>query len=199
VDDVHRPAADRVCRRIGRISVWAARMRGLPRGTELIEPRADELGRSLTLADAMRGEGRLTLATSWVPMTTGRFAAWARRHLLRVLRPREIVIMDNLAAHKSRRVQHPVASVGGTAQFLPPHSYDVPPIEHAWALIEQRPRRFAPRTGVAPNGRAARAGRSPTASLSQLDRPRRRRTQVMSGNWIRVPSRSGILFESDRL
>ena len=59
---------------------------------------------------ATRAEGWLTQATSWVPMTTLRFAAWVRRHLLRVLRPGDIVIMDNLSAHKSRRVQELVAS-----------------------------------------------------------------------------------------
>jgi hypothetical protein len=61
---------------MGRSHAW------LPRGTELIEPRPMNWGRNLTLVGAMRAEGWLTLATSWVPMTTLRFAAWVRRHLL---------------------------------------------------------------------------------------------------------------------
>ena len=131
----------------------------LPRGTELIEPRPMNWGRNLTLVGAMRADGWLTLATSWVPMTTLRFAAWVRRHLLRVLRPGDIVIMDNLAAHKSRRVHDLVASVGATVRYLPPYSYDFNPIEHAWALIKRRLRRLAPRTSDALRAGAQRARR----------------------------------------
>ena len=138
---------------MGRSHAW------LPRGTELIEPRPMNWGRNLTLVGAMRAEGWLTLATSWVPMTTLRFAAWVRQHLLRVLRPGDIVIMDNLAAHKSRRVQDLVASVGAAVRYLPPYSYDFNPIEHAWALIKQRLRRLAPRTSDALRAGAQRARR----------------------------------------
>ena len=127
---------------MGRSHAW------LPRGTELIEPRPMNWGRNLTLVGAMRAEGWLTLATSWVPMNSLRFAAWVRRYLLRVLRPGDIVVMDNLAAHKSRRVQDLVASVGARVQYLPPYSYDFNPIEHGWALIKKRLRRLAPRTSA---------------------------------------------------
>lgn len=68
-------------------------------------------------------------------------------------------IMDNLAAHKSRHVHDLVASVGATVRYLPPYSYDLNPIEHAWALIKRRLRRLAPRTSDALRAGAQRARR----------------------------------------
>jgi transposase len=78
-----------------------------------------------------------------------RFAAWVRRHLVRHLRRGDIVIMDNLAAHKTRRVRQLIEQTGATLRFLPPYSHDFNPIEAAWALIKKRIRTVAPRTGVA--------------------------------------------------
>ena len=138
---------------MGRSHAW------LPRGTELIEPRPRNWGDNLTLVGAIRVDRWLTLATSWDAMTTRRFVTWVRRYLVPHLRRGDVVIMDNLAAHKSRQVRALIEQAGATLRFLPPYSYDFNPIEAAWALMKKRIRTVAPRTGVALRCTAQRARR----------------------------------------
>jgi hypothetical protein len=64
-------------------------------------------------------------------------------------RRRDIVVLDNLAAHKAGRVRALIEQAGATIRFLPPYSHDFNPIEAAWALIKKRIRTVAPRTGAA--------------------------------------------------
>jgi transposase len=138
---------------MGRSHAW------LLRGTELIEPRPMNWGDNLTLVGAIRVDRLLTLATSWDAMTTARFTVWVRRHLVRHLRRGDVVVMDNLAAHKARPVRELIEQTGATLRFLPPYSYDFNPIEAAWALIKKRIRAVAPRTGCALRLTAQRARR----------------------------------------
>jgi transposase len=139
---------------MGRSHAW------LPRGTELIEPRPMNWGTNLTLVGAIRGDRLLTLATSWDAMNSARFTAWVRRRLVRHLRRGDVVVMDNLAAHKTATVRHLIEQAGATVRYLPPYSYDFNPIEPAWALIKKRIRAVAPRTAAALRLTAQRARRA---------------------------------------
>lgn len=116
-------------------------------------------GDNLTLVGAMRVDRWLTLATSWGAMTRVRFVAWVRRHLVRRLRRGDIVLMDNLAAHKTRQVRELIEAVGATVRYLPPYSHDYNPIEAAWALMKKRIKTVAPRTGATLRSTAQRAWR----------------------------------------
>jgi transposase len=138
---------------MGRSHAW------LPRGTVLVEPRPMNWGDNLTLVGAIRVDRWLTLATSWGAMNTVRFIAWVRRYLVRRLRRGDIVVMDNLAAHKARPVRALIERAGATVRVLPPDSHDFNPIEAAWALIKKRIRAVAPRTGPTLRGTAQRARR----------------------------------------
>jgi transposase len=161
---------------MGRSHAW------LPRGTELIEPRPMNWGENLTMVGAMRIDGWLTLATGWQAMNTVRFQQWIERRLVRCLRPGDIVVLDNLAAHKSRAVREAIEAAGATVQFLPPYSYDLNPIESGWALIKEahpggRPT-YQPR--LARSG-AARPSRRASRSLPEVVRPCWLSTQVIFG------------------
>jgi transposase len=138
---------------MGRSHAW------LPRGTELIEPRPMNWGDNLTMVGAMRIDGWVTMATGWEAMNTARFVAWVRRRLVPRLRRGDIVVLDNLAAHKARAVRELVERAGATVRFLPPYSYDLNPIESGWALIKKRIRAVAPRTAHALRTTAQRARR----------------------------------------
>lgn len=138
---------------MGRSHAW------LPRGTVWVEPRPINWGNNLTLVGAIRVDRWLTLATAWGAMTKVRFVAWVRRHLVRHLRRGDVVVMDNLAAHKAPQVRALIERVGATLRFLPPYSYDFNPIESAWALIKKRIRAVAPRTGPTLRCTAQRARR----------------------------------------
>jgi transposase len=163
---------------MGRSHAW------LPRGEILIETRPMTWGDNLALVGTIRVDKWLTLATSWGAMNRARFIQWVRRHLVRHLRPGDIVVLDNLAAHQARQVQELVEAVGAQLRFLPPYSHDFNPLESAWALIKKRIRSAAPRTGRALRQAAQRArsiGR-PSTTLSELVRPCRLRTQVIDGS-----------------
>jgi transposase len=138
---------------MGRSHAW------LPRGTELIEPRPMNWGDNLTMVGAMRIDGWLTLATGWQAMNADRFEQWVRRRLVPRLRRGDIVVLDNLGAHKARSVRDLIEQAGATVRFLPPYSYDFNPIESGWALIKKRLRAVAPRTAQALRTTAQRARR----------------------------------------
>lgn len=126
---------------MGRSHAW------LPRGEVLVEPRPMNWGDNLTMVGAIRADKWVTLATCWGAMNRARFMAWVRRHLVRHLRPGDIVVLDNLAAHKAREVRELIEAAGAQLRFLPPYSHDFNPIESAWGLIKKRIRSVAPRTG----------------------------------------------------
>jgi transposase len=73
------------------------------------------------------------------------FVAFIQRFLVPVLRPGQIVILDNLSPHKSPRVDALVEAVGARVLRLPPYSPDFNPIEMAIskmkALLRTRGRR----------------------------------------------------------
>jgi transposase len=138
---------------MGRSHAW------LPRGEVLVEPRPINWGDNLTMVGAIRVDKWLTLATSWGAMNRPRFIRWVRRHLVPYLRPGDVVVMVNLAAHKAPQVRELIEHAGATLRFLPPYSHDFNPIEAAWALIKKRIRTVAPRTAVTLRRTAQRARR----------------------------------------
>ena len=52
------------------------------------------------------------------------------------LQPGDLVVLDNLGAHKDRRVRAAVEQRGAKLVFLPPYSPDFNPIELAWAKLK---------------------------------------------------------------
>jgi transposase len=138
---------------MGRSHAW------LPRGEVLVEARPINWGDNLTMVGAIRVDKWLTLGTAWGAMNRQRFIQWVRRHLVRQLRPGDVVVMDNLAAHKTTEVRVLIERAGASLRFLPPYSHDFNPIEAAWALMKKRLRAVAPRTATTLRATAQRARR----------------------------------------
>jgi transposase len=65
------------------------------------------------------------------------FLAYLEQVLCPSLRPGQIVIMDNLAAHKVSGVREKITATGAQLLYLPPYSPDFNPIEQAWSKIKQ--------------------------------------------------------------
>jgi transposase len=74
------------------------------------------------------------------------FEAYLEQVLAPTLRSGQIVLADNLSAHKSERAQEIIAGRGCTLVYLPPYSPDYSPIELAIAKIKAELRRAAVRT-----------------------------------------------------
>ena len=68
-------------------------------------------------------------------------AAWSP-----TLSPGDIVIMDNLPAHKVAGVRDAIAAAGAMLLYLPPYSPDFNPIEMLFAKLKALLRRAAERT-----------------------------------------------------
>ena len=99
------------------------------------------------------------------PMNGEMFLAWVRQGLVPTLRPGDVVILDNLATHKSRGVRDAIEAVGARLLYLPPYSPDFNPIEPMWSKIKQTLRSRAPRT----EDELLRAAKSAFDSISTLD------------------------------
>lgn len=78
--------------------------------------------------------------------TAARFVAYVRDVLVPTLRPGQVVVMDNLPAHKDRRVGELLGAAGCVALRLPPYSPDYNPIEQAFAKVKAVLRSLAKRT-----------------------------------------------------
>lgn len=67
------------------------------------------------------------------------FEAYIERFLVPHLRRGQIVVMDNLSVHKSKRVERLVEEAGCELLFLPPYSPDMNPIEEAFSKVKGIP------------------------------------------------------------
>ena len=80
------------------------------------------------------------------PMTRDWFLAYVEQVLAPTLTPGDVVILDNLPAHKGAAIQAAVEARGARLQFLPPYSPDFNPIEQAFAKLKALLRKAAERT-----------------------------------------------------
>ncbi len=74
------------------------------------------------------------------------FEAYLERVLAPTLRPGQMVVMDNLSAHKGGRVKEIIEGRGCELAYLPPYSPDLNPIEQAFSKVKGLLRRAEART-----------------------------------------------------
>ena len=74
------------------------------------------------------------------------FLAYVEQVLVPTLKPRDVVIMDNLPAHKGAGVRRAIEATGAELRLLPPYSPDFNPIENAFAKLKALLRKAAERT-----------------------------------------------------
>lgn len=80
------------------------------------------------------------------PMHGAAFVAYVEQVLVPTLKPGDIVIMDNLPAHKPIAVCEAIEKAGATLKFLPPYSPDFNPIEMAFSKLKAILKKAACRT-----------------------------------------------------
>lgn len=117
-----------------------------PRGQRAFGYVPRNHGPNTTLLAALTPAGigpALTIAGS---VTGAAFTAYAHRVLAPSLRPGQVVVLDNLSAHKQAAARLAVEAVGAQLLFLPAYSPDFNPIELAFAKIKAQLRAAATRT-----------------------------------------------------
>jgi transposase len=99
---------------------------------------------TLTMLGAMALDG----LRGFLLIESGTSAAVFRAYVTQVLGPNlregDLVIMDNLAAHKDRQVREEIRKRGAEVLFLPPYSPDYNPIEKLWSKVKNFLRRHHP-------------------------------------------------------
>jgi transposase len=74
------------------------------------------------------------------------FEAYIEQFVVPELRPGDIVVMDNLSAHKRSTIGLMIANAGAELVYLPPYSPDLNPIEMIWSKVKSVLRSIAART-----------------------------------------------------
>ena len=64
------------------------------------------------------------------------FLAYVRQCLAPTLKPGDIVVIDNLSAHKVEGVREAIEETGAELRYLPPYSPDLNPIEQVFAKLK---------------------------------------------------------------
>ena len=102
--------------------------------------------RTLTVLGAVSTSG--WVATMSVEAATDRdvFLAYLEHVLCPQLKPGQLVVMDNLAAHKVDGVRQLIENTGAALCYLPPYSPDFNPIEQCWAQLKQKLRKLKARS-----------------------------------------------------
>jgi transposase len=85
------------------------------------------------------------------------FEAYVERFLAPTLSEGQVVVMDNLGAHRPRRVRELIEKRGAELVFLPPYSPDLSPIEEAFSKIKGLVRKAGARSHEALLGAMAQA------------------------------------------
>lgn len=65
------------------------------------------------------------------------FHAYVKHVLVPVLRPGQIVVLDNLSSHKGDVIRRMIEAVGCKLWLLPPYSPDLNPIEKMWSKVKE--------------------------------------------------------------
>ncbi len=102
--------------------------------------------KTTTFVGALRLSGMTAPMVLDGPMNGAWFLAYVQQVLVPTLKPGDIVVMDNLPAHKSAPVMDAITAVGAKLMFLPPYSPDLNPIENAFAKLKALLRKAAART-----------------------------------------------------
>jgi len=96
--------------------------------------------------------GALRLSGMTAPMTLdgamhgAAFLAYVEQILVPTLKPGDIIVMDNLPAHKPSVVRRAIEKAGAELRFLPPYSPDFNPIELAFSKFKALLKKTAART-----------------------------------------------------
>jgi transposase len=85
---------------------------------------------------AIRMDGSTACMTIEGATSAAVFRAYVREILAPFLRQGDVVVMDNLAAHKDAGSVAMIEAAGATVLFLPPYSPDFNPIEMMWSKVK---------------------------------------------------------------
>ncbi len=107
-----------------------------PRGERAMDRLPNKRGGPITIIGALRHDGLDALMTVDGGTDTLVFQAYVDQVLIPTLEPGDIVVLDNLAAHRADGVRQSIEAAGCELVFQSPYSPDLNPIELAWSKVK---------------------------------------------------------------
>ena len=102
--------------------------------------------KTITFVAALRRHGMRASQTIDGAMTGKKFLAYVEQCLAPTLKRKDIVMIDNLPAHKAVGVREAIEARGATLRYLPKYSPDLNPIEMSFSKLKADLRKAAERT-----------------------------------------------------
>jgi transposase len=115
-------------------------------GVRVYETTPAYSGPHYTVIAALGSKG---VSAPWIlegAMDTAAFEAYVESELVKTLRRGDIVLLDNLSAHKSEKARLMIEARGAQLVFLSPYSPDFNPIELCWSKVKTALRAAKART-----------------------------------------------------
>lgn len=103
-------------------------------------------GKGVTLIGSLGLRGLLAPLSIEGAVDTVVFDSYVRHALVAQLRPKDIVLLDNLPVHQASEIEQAVTSVKAEVLWLPAYSPDFSPIENCWSKVKTLVRGCQPRT-----------------------------------------------------
>jgi transposase len=117
-----------------------------PKGERLVDAAPAGHWKTTTFVAGLRRRGLIAPLVLDGPMTGEVFRAYVEQMLAPSLQPCDVVVMDNLPAHKVTGVESAIRKVGASLLYLPAYSPDLNPIEQVFAKLKALLRKAAARS-----------------------------------------------------
>ena len=129
------------------VTINMVRLRGrCPRGERLISHVPQGAWKTITFVAALRHNKMVAPMVLDGPINGAAFVAYIEQCLVATLKRGDIVVIDNLPAHKVPGVKDAIEAAGATLQYLPQYSPDLNPIEMPFSKFKAFLRKVAERT-----------------------------------------------------
>lgn len=116
------------------------------RGQRLVDEAPHGHWKTTTFVAGLTAAGIIAPFVVDGPMNGEVFRAYVEQMLAPALRPGDVVVLDNLPAHKVAGVEAAIRAVGASLMPLPPYSPDLNPIEQLFAKLKASLRKAKART-----------------------------------------------------
>ena len=105
-------------------------------GNRVVSAEPKNLGKNITLVAAISLVGVIAAMYCTCTFNGDGFETFVESYLIPELKPKQIVIMDNVSFHKREPVVQAIESVGAKVVFLPQYSPELNPIENMWSKLK---------------------------------------------------------------
>ncbi len=134
------------------------------RGQRVHDAAPENWGRNVTVLGSLSCQGLEAVMTVEGATDAAVFRAYVSQVLAPTLKPGDVVVMDNLGAHKVEGIRSAIEARGAALIYLPPYSPDYSPIEPCWSKLKTCLRAIKARTRDALDDALAHAIDTVTAS-----------------------------------